>query len=44
MALKALLAAVAVAAVVVGFLIPGPHRRHTESERSQIDMLEVARR
>ena len=42
--LKAVLAAVALAAVAVGFLLPGPHHRNTATPKSQIDMLEVGRR
>ncbi len=44
MAQRALLAALALAAVVVGFLIPGPHHRTAADPKSQIDILEVARR
>jgi len=42
MALKALLAAVAAAAVAVGFLLPGPHGS-LASPKSQIDQIELGR-
>jgi len=41
MALRALLAAIAAAAVGVGFILPAPH--HSGSERSQIDQIELQR-
>jgi hypothetical protein len=42
MALKALLAAIAVAAVGVGLILPTPHRSEARP-RSQIDQLELSR-
>lgn len=42
MALKALLAAMVVAAVGVGLILPTPHRSDARA-RSQIDQIEVAR-
>jgi hypothetical protein len=40
MALKAVLAAVAVAAIIVGFALPGPHGGHAEG-RSQFQTIDL---
>ena len=42
MALKLLVAAVAAIAIVVGFILPGPHADSTQA-RSQIPMQEIGR-
>ena len=42
MALKALLAAVAAAAIGIGFLLPGPAQDHADA-RSQIAQIELHR-
>jgi hypothetical protein len=43
MALKAFLAAAAVAAVVVGFALPAPHSGHADAHaRSQIATIELS--
>jgi len=42
MALRAVLAAVAAAAIVIGFALPAPHGDHADAEaRSQIQTIEL---
>ena len=41
MALKAVLAVIAAAAIIIGFALPGPHAGHAEA-RSQIQTLEFS--
>jgi hypothetical protein len=42
MALRVLVAAIAAAAVAVGFILPGPHHGNTRA-KSQIEQIELGR-